>query len=61
MKFRDKYGYPVERIKGRHVQNFLRLLIHTNWMVTWRKRNYDDMAAHRARCSDISCCGRSPD
>jgi hypothetical protein len=30
MKFRDKRGWPIERIKGRPVTNFIRLLIHTN-------------------------------
>jgi len=29
MQFLDKYGWPVERTKGRWFQNFLRLLIHT--------------------------------
>ncbi len=24
----DKYGWPVERIKGRPITNFIRLLIH---------------------------------
>jgi len=28
MKVLDKYGWPVERIKGRYFHNFLRLLIH---------------------------------
>jgi hypothetical protein len=25
----DKYGYPVERIKGRPLKNLIRLLLHT--------------------------------
>ena len=29
MQYLDKLGWPVERIKGRRVLNFLRLLIHT--------------------------------
>ena len=29
MLFFDKYGWPVERVKGRWFLNFLRLLIHT--------------------------------
>jgi len=29
MQFLDKLGWPVERVKGRPVLNFLRLLIHT--------------------------------
>jgi len=30
MVYLDKYGWPVERIKGRWFLNFMRLLIHTN-------------------------------
>ena len=29
IKFIDKYGYPVERVKGRPVQNFFRILFLT--------------------------------
>lgn len=29
MQFIDKYGYPVETIKGRGIQNFFRRVIHT--------------------------------
>jgi len=29
MQFLDKYGWPVERIKGKYVLNFFRLIIHT--------------------------------
>jgi len=29
MQYLDKYGWPVERIKGRPVVNFIRLMIHT--------------------------------
>lgn len=29
MQFLDKHGWPVERIKGRRILNFLRLVIHT--------------------------------
>ena len=39
MKLRDKYGWPVERIKGRPFVNFIRLLLHTNIKQTWKKRN----------------------
>lgn len=28
--FLDKYGYPVEKIKGRTLTNLLRILIHVN-------------------------------
>ena len=27
--FFDRYGWPVERIKGRAISNFFRLLLHT--------------------------------
>lgn len=29
MHFVDRHGWPVERIKGRPILNFIRLLIHT--------------------------------
>ena len=29
MQFLDKYGWPVERVKGRWFLNLLRLLVHT--------------------------------
>jgi len=29
MQFLDRYGWPVERVEGRPVLNFFRLLIHT--------------------------------
>lgn len=33
MEFLDRYGWPVERINGRPVVNFIRLLIHTRRIV----------------------------
>jgi len=39
--FLDKWGWPVERIKGRYVVNFLRLLIYTRKIATkkqWETR-----------------------
>jgi len=39
MLFRDKLGWPIERIKGRWFYNFLRLLIHVNIKVTFKRRN----------------------
>lgn len=44
MNLRDKWGYPVERVKGHHITNFIRLLIHTNLKQTWKRRkiNYSD-------------------
>ena len=29
VQFLDKYGYPVERIKGRPIINLIRLSLHT--------------------------------
>ena len=36
MTFRDKYGWPVERVKGRPITNFIRLLFHTDLAWTFR-------------------------
>lgn len=36
---RDKTGYPVEWIKGRPVQKWVRFLIHGSIIQTWRWRN----------------------
>lgn len=30
MKFRDKYGWPVELFIGKQITNFIRILIHAN-------------------------------
>jgi hypothetical protein len=38
MIFRDKYGWPVERIKGKHLSNFFRLLFLTNIRQTIKRR-----------------------
>jgi len=35
MKFLDKYGWPIERIKGRWFFNLLRILIHTRKIKEW--------------------------
>jgi len=35
---RDKYGWPVERIKGRWFTNIIRLILHTSLWQTWRLR-----------------------
>ena len=44
----DKYGWPVERIKGRWFLNFIRLLIHTEKIKSgdpaeYAKKKHDDM------------------
>lgn len=46
----DKYGWPVERIRGRHIINIIRILIHTRSIITqqeWDRRmkeRYSDIA-----------------
>lgn len=32
MVFLDKYKYPIETIKGRFIQNIIRLIIHTRYI-----------------------------
>ena len=39
MKIRDKYGYPVEIVKGKYVKNFLRCLFIGNLRQTLKRRN----------------------
>lgn len=39
MKIRDKYGWPVEIRKGRHIHNFFRYLFVGNLRQTWRRRH----------------------
>ena len=33
MQFLDKYGWPVERIEGRPITSFIRLVLHTRKVV----------------------------
>ncbi len=40
MNFRDKWGWPIERIKGRPIVNFIRILLLTSWTRTWKQREY---------------------
>lgn len=55
--FRDKLGWPVERIKGRYILNFFRLLIHTSWRITWTRR-HERMP--KSPCSDnVNTCDGS--
>lgn len=39
MMLRDKYGWPVERIKGRPFTNLIRLILWTDIIMTWKLRN----------------------
>ena len=41
-EFCDKDGWPVERVKGRPILNFLRLLIHTRKI----RRRFDAQKAY---------------
>ena len=38
--FLDKNGWPIERIKGRPITNFIRILLHTRKITTdWKLRS----------------------
>jgi hypothetical protein len=39
MKLRDKYGYPIEVVKGKYIHNFLRYLLITNIKETYHRRH----------------------
>lgn len=39
MIIHGKDGWPVERIIGRPIQNFLRAIIHGNLRMTWTRRH----------------------
>ena len=36
--FRDRYGWPVERIVGRPITNVIRLILHTDIVQSCRKQ-----------------------
>lgn len=38
MILRDKWGWPLELIKGRPIVNLIRRVILTNWRQTWIHR-----------------------
>ena len=40
LEYKDKYGYPVERVIGRPIQNFFRLLLLTRSIS--KKENKDE-------------------
>jgi len=42
LKLREKYGWPVEFIKGRPITNIIRAILHTNIRMTWKHRNLPD-------------------
>ena len=41
MKLRDKYGWPVDIFSNRPITNFIRRILHTDYVATWRYRNWD--------------------
>ena len=48
LTFLDKYGYPVERVRGRWFFNFLRILIHTKRIARFVQRK-------PKTCDDVIC------
>lgn len=38
MILRDKYGYPIEIVKGKYINNFIRRILLTNIKQTLKKR-----------------------
>ncbi len=46
----DKDGWPVERIKGRPVQNLARLLLHTRWIKRGKFEPHKDIYDDRMLC-----------
>ena len=55
MILRDNLGWPMEYIKGRPITNFLRALIHTDVIVTWRRRK-DGWPQAGASSADVCGC-----
>jgi hypothetical protein len=52
MKLRDKLGWPIERVKGKPIGNFIRILIHVNlrktlWPPSESYRRYEKMMRER--------------
>lgn len=56
MQFLDRLGWPVERIKGRYVLNFLRLLIHTKKI----KRGKFQHTTGPSNSDNTCCCQSGP-
>ena len=44
----NKYGWPVERIKGQYIQNFLRILIHTRKLKWWPPKHRENTTDNTA-------------
>ena len=57
MKIRDKFGWPIETVKGRHLHNFMRRLIHCDLKQTLGRRNDDNIL----QSSEDACCAVKPD
>lgn len=47
-------GWPVELIKGRHIQNFIRMVIHGNITMTWRKWKKKDRRSILVRIDNLT-------
>lgn len=45
----DRYGWPVERIKGRPIRNLLRMLIHGRRIARWPSQTAGSVAAPAAQ------------
>lgn len=70
MQFLDKYGWPVERVKGRWFFNLIRIIIHTkkirefpdfNFNKKWKTTSWLNRfcARHTARViyrTNVDCC-----
>jgi hypothetical protein len=41
MILRDKYGWPVEVFGNRAIANIISRILHTDFVATWRYRNWD--------------------
>lgn len=57
--FLDRDGRPVERIKGRPVLNFFRLLIHTRRVVSAKRLMMENERSLHATCQPWECFGPS--
>jgi hypothetical protein len=58
--FRDRYGWPVERIIGRSITNVIRLILYTDIVQSCRRPN-SALCVKREEIEDeLGCATRSP-